>query len=117
IGTAPGVVQSVAYELALGRRAPDDGAVARLSDHDRAQALEIGYAYLYYLFLGRDIDAESAKPRMRKLLIARSRVPVESQGIQPPVPDTRPDEGHPTARLALSGGRLEKADFVELRLR
>lgn len=117
IGTAPGTVQSVAYDLALGRRSPDDAAVGQLSDHDRAQALEIGYAYLYYLFLGRDIDAEAAKPRMRKLLIARSRIPVESQGIQPPEPETRPDQGHSTARLALIGGQLDDTDFVELRLR
>lgn len=110
-------LQDLAHALALGRRGLDDPDLAALAAQDRARTLEIAYAYLYYLFLGRDVDPDMAKPRMRQLLVARSRVPVSEARSQPPTPGVRPDEGHATARLALMPGRMDGQEFIELRLR
>jgi len=33
------------------------------------------------------------------------------------VPEVRPDQGHGTSRIALGGGRRDRADFIELRAR
>lgn len=110
-------VQELARGLALGELPVDAPQLQKLPDFERAQAYEVAYAYLYYLFLGRDVDPELAKPRMRQLLVARSRVPISRERLQPPVPAVRPDEGHDTARIALAGGQFDRQDFIELRLR
>jgi len=110
-------VQRFAKSLALGKLAIDAPQLQGLSNLERAQAYEVAYAYLYYLFLGRDVDPDLARPRMRQLLIARSQVPVRQERQQPSAPAVRPDEGHATARIALIGGQLDRQDFIELRLR
>lgn len=117
INGASGEVRALAYGLALGKLAVDDPLLKQRSPLEQAQALEIGYAYLYYLFLARDVDPEVAKPQMRRLLIARSQIPVTTERQLPATPAVRPDEGHGTARIALGAGRLDELDFLELRLR
>lgn len=117
IDVVPDAVRDLAHDLALGDITVADPHLQQLSALEQAQAFEVAYAYLYYLFLGRNIDQEQARPRMRQLLVARSKVPISRERPQPPVPEVRPDEGHRTARIALAGGRLDQQPFGELRLR
>jgi hypothetical protein len=117
IGACSSTVQDIAHALAHSRATLDDPRLSELPKPERARALELAYSHLYYLFLGRDVAAEEAKPQMRRLLVARSQIPLSQERAQPPAPETRPDQGHATARIALIGGQLEHNDFVELRLR
>lgn len=109
-------VAQLGHQLAHGTRTLDDPELAALPPEQQAEALEIAYAYLHYLFLSREVGTE-ARPHMHRLLVARSQVPVSRSRPQPPAPATRPDEGHDTARIALAGGELGERDFLELRLR
>jgi hypothetical protein len=103
-------------DLASGARAPDDPAVAALSDAQRAAVIAVAYDLLRHRATPEHVEEE--RPRSRALLLARSGVPVQGEvGSPPPLPRVRPDRGHETARLRLGSGVRDGHPFLEARAR
>lgn len=99
--------------LALAEHGPD--AMESNASPDRQQlVLESAYDLLHYRMEAGD---EEQRNRMRNLLVARSELGRAEQQGEPPMPDTRPDQGHGTHRLGLSGGRRDDSNHLGLHWR
>ncbi|HXV24717.1 MAG TPA: DUF4105 domain-containing protein [Alphaproteobacteria bacterium] len=109
--------RGLAYRLALGERAPDDPELAGLPPERRAALLELAYEYLQYRLRAGDEERDLVAPRLLALLRARSEIPAAADVPSVPRPQTRPDEGHGSARAAIGIGRTDGRNFLELRLR
>ena len=115
--TANSHKRGLAYDLALGKRAPDDPELAKLSPERRAALLKSAYEYLQYRFLAGSEKRDLAAPRLLALLRARSEIPGKADVPPAPQPQTRPDQGHGSTRAAFGIGSSDGKDFLELRLR
>lgn len=114
----PAAQQQLALQLADGSRAPDDPEVAALSDTERAAVLGLAYDDLRHLYLAKQVTREESEGRARRLLVARSAVPViGAETVPVPTPAVRPEEGHRTARVALGSGWRGDRPFIEARAR
>jgi hypothetical protein len=109
--------RDLAYDLALGKRAPNDPELAKLSPERRAALLESAYDYLQYRFLAGYEKRDLAAPRLLALLRARSEIPGKADVPPVPQPQTRPDQGHGSTRAAFGIGSADGKKFVEVRLR
>ncbi|MDN5870591.1 MAG: DUF4105 domain-containing protein [Nitrococcus sp.] len=114
--SAPG--RRVARALASGRLNPRAAALQALSDRARARALQVAYVLEQYRFVAGELPRSQAAPRARRILLARSQVPVTAPVFTPPPrPAVAPDAGHGTARIAV-GLEVEKGRgdlFLRLR--
>ena len=109
--------RELAFELALGERQADDPALAELPPARQAAILELAYEYLQYRSRAGDVERDPMARRSLTLLGARSEIP-DSANLPPaPIPETRPDEGHDSARLSFGGGRMDDRNYLEMRLR
>ncbi|MEN8197941.1 MAG: DUF4105 domain-containing protein, partial [Pseudomonadota bacterium] len=109
--------RTLAFQLALGERQPDDPALAELPPARRAAVLELAYEYLQYRSRAGKEERDPMARRSLALLGARSEIPPAADVPPLPVPETRPDEGHGSARLSFGGGRMDDRNFLEMRLR
>jgi hypothetical protein len=108
----------LAGAVADGRVAPDDPQLDALSDEARAAVLGTAYDLFRYRYL---VDRESTpdeQARARRILLARSRVPVEGPPLSPvPTPAVRPDQGHGSNRAALGTGVRDGQFYLEAQFR
>ncbi len=95
--------------LALGELRPADEAITALPLATRAEVLELAHEYA-------DYHRDDNDRQLHRLLQARSALPVSRPEIKVPA-DTRPDQGHGTARSSLSVGREDGAYYQQLELR
>jgi hypothetical protein len=95
---------------------PDEG-MADLSPKQQARALEMASDYLYYRFVAHEINPDIARPALRALLIRRSKVDVPDQRVSVPKPDVDPAQGHPTSRIAVTGGESAGRGFADIEWR
>lgn len=95
----------------------DAASITALPPEGRARVLEVGYDYLGYLRATRGDAQGRGAEHQRKLMMARSQLDAVSNDPPVPVPSVRPDQGHPTARIAMGVGRRDRTGFAELRLR
>ncbi len=102
---------------ALLTDAPPRTVLADVSAVRQPLLLEGAYALLRYEASEGLRDHAAAARRSRELLLARSHISAGEEGSEPPVPTPRPDQGHPTRRLALGLGREHGRDFQSLALR
>lgn len=107
----------LARDIAHGRVAVDADSVLALEPTTRVEVLSLAYAYLRYLYLGKDVTREESAPRSRKILVALSGVEAAELPREPPVPRTRPEDGHPIARFGFGAGVRDDEPFVEVSLR
>jgi len=103
--------------LADGTLEPDDPWVAALPPARRARVLGLAYDALRYRFLDDAVARSEARRRAHRLLLARSRLGLPDEKLEPPPPVVRPESGHGTAMLALAGGSEDGEPFFDLRLR
>jgi len=97
-------------------RVPLDGArLQALTARERAAVLEVAHDYLYYRLQSDNAEAESDRAHANAILLARSRIPQPSSFTGVPAPETPPDQGHRTLRLA--GSAVYEADDLSLGLR
>lgn len=94
-----------------------DGEMRDLSTQQQARALEMASDYLYYQFVGHQISPDFARPAMRDLLIRRSQIDIPDQRVTVPTPDVDPSQGHPTSRIAVSGGESAGRGFADIEWR
>jgi hypothetical protein len=106
-----------ALNLAHGQLATDAPALQQSDTREQARELQVAHDYLYYEYLGQRMPRETALPRARELLLARSKLGGTAAFPTVPRPDTAPDEGHKTRRASMGviaeGGRAG----LHLRLR
>ncbi len=110
--------QELTLRMARGELAPDADAVAALPDARRAALLALAYDHLRHEFLARRVERDASRDLAKRILVARSRVPVSlDPGGGVPAPAVRPDQGHGTARLSIGTGSQAGDAYLELRLR
>jgi hypothetical protein len=109
--------RNLVNDMSRGIISADVTSITELPPAARARVLEVSHDYLNYLrATGHSPLAEPAKVA-RELMLARSRIEEASDDPPAPVPQTRPDQGHKTARAAVGGGTRDRTDFAELRMR
>jgi Domain of unknown function (DUF4105) len=91
--------------------------ISDLSAQQKASALEMASDYLYHQFVGHKVNPDFARPAIRDLLIRRSQIDIPSQRVTLPTPEINPAQGHPTSRVAVSGGTSAGHGFVDLEWR
>lgn len=86
--------------------------LSHLSTLEQARSYELAYDYLYYQFLARKTDKDTANARLRQLLLKRSQYPLPEQRKKPPRPAVDPTNGHATMRLMLGLGQVQQQDVI-----
>jgi len=110
--------QQLAQQVAAGTLAPTAAPLAALSDEERAAVLEVAYDDLRHSYLDKAVSREASEGRARRILIARSQIPVTGfPGPPVPAPAVPPNQGHGTARVALGAGWLDGRFFLEAQAR
>lgn len=106
--------ETLALALAEGKLSADAAEVGALDSTRQAQVLDVASRYVQYR--AKDISAEARRERYLELLRARSR---HGRDETAPIarPESRPDEGHGSGRVALGVGQSAGEDFAELRFR
>ncbi|MDN5848374.1 MAG: DUF4105 domain-containing protein [Nitrococcus sp.] len=108
----------VARELASGRLDPQAPALQELSDRARARALQVAYVLAQYRFVAGELSRSQGVPRARRILLARSQIPLTAPVFRPPPrPAVAPDAGHGTARIAVGLEAEQGREDLFLRLR
>jgi hypothetical protein len=103
----------------LGHQLAENPAtdLSSLSATDQAKIQEIAYDDLYVRFMARDVSKQSAQPRLRQLLVARSQNSAPIQRRELPIPAINPATGHDAARVQLGGGQSQQQSFASLEWR
>ncbi|MBK8017037.1 MAG: DUF4105 domain-containing protein [Betaproteobacteria bacterium] len=114
--TLPPADVATARALADNRLQPDDPALARRPAAERARVLDLAFETLDFERLSGERRGDASASRLRELMLARATVD-GPEPPQPPPPDTRPDEGHGSARLGIGGGTTAGNGFQEIRFR
>lgn len=94
-----------------------DYPMTDLTQQQQAQASEMASDYLYYRFVGHEVDPEVARPKMRELLVRRSQNPVSDQRVTVATPAVDPSQGHLTSRILVSAGELNGRGFADVEWR
>lgn len=97
--------------LAGGGR-PEDGPA--LAPETQRLVLESAHDLQHYRLEAGDSEQ---RERLRELLIARSRLGPPEERDEPPMPETRPDQGHGTHRAGVGGSRRGDTNGVTLHWR
>jgi len=95
----------------------NDPMLSALPDERAAAVLEASQDYVSYRRLTEKNDVVDSSMLARKLLKARSHLNVISPSLEAPVPETHPDKGHGSSRLALGAGQSKSNNFQELQAR
>ena len=111
-------LQILANNIAQGDLPLDQLQETDLTQQQKAQILELSFAYLAYLN-AEQLRLKQAVDQQQpyELLVARNALPVDSQYPQIPTPAIRPDQGHKGNRLRFSYGYEDPGHFLELEFR
>lgn len=98
----PQRAQPLAVKLGDNRIKPGNPAVRHLKPRLRAKTLEVAYDYAAYRLAAGRVKRKQMAPSARRLLLARSRIPLQGPLFAPPQrPRVTPTQGHRTSRLVL----------------
>lgn len=98
-------------------RRPEEVSSSSLSPTEKANVLETAYDYLQYEFLAEHIGLEEMRSDTIRLLTERNKIPEKSNFPAIPVPETRPEQGHKSAAMAVYFGQRNDKTFIEYTLR
>lgn len=107
------LVASVFNQRAL----PSEKQWSALPAPRQAAVLDASYELVRYRSLSDNLPRESTAPLSYQLLKERSRLAAVTAASRPEPPVVRDDQGHPTARASLMGGRYHDRNFLSLALR
>jgi hypothetical protein len=116
VSRLPAADVDLALALADGGAALSDPRLKDREPEPQARILDLAFDYLDTQRLSGQRQAGVAGPRLRELMLARSRFDV-AEAPPVPTPRVRPDEGHGSARLRVGGGTVDANGFAELRFR
>ncbi|MEM8949592.1 MAG: DUF4105 domain-containing protein, partial [Pseudomonadota bacterium] len=108
--------RQVVKDLAVGASAPDDLDSDRTPAR-RAALLELAETFVTHQMTTGDLERSDGASRALSLLRARSEI--DDASDLPPVkaPETRPDQGHASARAGIGFGTRDGRPFASFRLR
>ncbi len=109
--------RELVQDLAADRMTPEQVLSAGLPQPRHAAVLELAEAFVTHQLKTGDIERDAAAGRAWSLLAARSQIDAKADLPSVPVPWTRPDQGHGSARAAFGVGVREGRSFQALRLR
>ena len=104
-------------DLANRRRPVDDPAIEALAPARRAAVLELAADFVTYRMRTGERTRDEAAPLALQLLAARSKIAAKVDLGPVPLPSTRPDQGHGSARLAAGVGARDGRFFQFLQAR
>jgi len=104
-------------DLSMRQVTVNDTALNTLPKYRAAAVLDASQDYVSYRRAIGEKDPTDTAELVHELLTARSRLDVEGQTPQIPVPKVRPDQGHGSSRVTLGVGQKEGNDFQELSAR
>ena len=108
----------LARRIAEGEVAPDAPELQALPEAERAAVLSVAYDWLRHRYLAFDVTRAQSAGRARDILVARSQISGPQSALsEPQRPAVRPDQGHDSARVALTAGWRGDRAYVELRVR
>lgn len=96
---------------------PAAGDLPQLPARDQARTLQLAHDYLYYEYLAQRQPRETALPRAREILLARSRVGASADFPTVSKPQHAPETGHATRRASVGLTRAAGREALSLRLR
>ena len=104
-------------DLATGAAEPADDGIGELPPARRASVLELAETFVTHQMETGDLGRDEAASRALSLL--RTRSAIEEAADLPPIeaPETRPDQGHESARAGLGFGVRDGRPFSSFRLR
>lgn len=108
--------QRLVQDLADSRASPDDAA-ADLPPARRAALLELAETFVTHQMESGDLERDAAASRALTLLRARSGIEEASDLSPVEGPETRPDQGHRSARAGIGFGVRDGRPFTSFRLR
>lgn len=117
LAAMPPADRELVRELASGQLAAEQATSSGLPPPRLAAVLELAEASVTHELRAGDLERDVAAPRAWSLLAARSRIAEAADRPPVPVPATRPDQGHGSARLAAGIGVRDGDIFEALRLR
>ena len=117
LSTMTAAERDLVEQLASGAVTPEQAETSDLTPPQLADVLELAEAFVTYQLRTGTLERDVAAGRAWSLLAARSRIEAETERPPVPVPATRPDQGHGSARLALGIGARDGTVFQALRLR
>jgi len=103
--------------LAAGEIQPDHPALSALTPQVRAEILDLAAEFTTYGLRSGHQQRSKVADRAWGLLAARSQIDAETNLMRVPAPDTRPDQGHRSARFGLGIGVRASRRFYSLQLR
>lgn len=109
--------QDIVRELVAGRTESDAAVLQALKPGRQATVLEIAEQLVTFQLNSGDIERDIGAKRSWSLLRARSEIDAKSEQPAVPIPETRPDQGHRSARLAGGLGVRDGNFFQSLALR
>jgi hypothetical protein len=104
-------------QLAAGEIEANHPTVTELRPQVRAEVLELAAEFTTYGLRSGTQERSEVADRAWKLLAARSQVDVATDLSAVPAPETRPDQGHRSARFGLGIGTRASQRFFSLHLR
>ncbi len=110
--------QNLVLDIVEGREPVE--TIESLEEESRSAILELATDYFSLLNNSGKIalSPEESRKRGYGLLLARSKQRASrSSLLEPPIPKTRPDEGHLTKRLSIAGGEESDRLFYDLGIR
>jgi hypothetical protein len=110
--------REAAQAIASGQLDPSDASLQAIPAERRARVLDVAYDQLRYEFLARQVSEDESRGLSMRILVARSRIDALPEEIPRPeiaAPTARPDQGHESSLVALSGGWRDDESFIELR--
>ena len=114
----PATQRRLAAALADGTVAPNDSQLEDLGDGARAAVLGTASDLLRARYLTDRESTPDEQERARRILLARSAVPVAGSALPPvPTPAVRPDQGHDSSRAAAGVGVRDGHFYLEARFR
>jgi hypothetical protein len=106
--------QRLAREIAWKRLAAQDAVALKMEESELIQTLDMAAELLQFRYGRKELEKEEFNRQFLAVLKLRSPLGkgvTDDKGIEPPPP---PEEGHGTAKMALSGGVRSGSPFVEL---
>ncbi|RKG34662.1 DUF4105 domain-containing protein [Acinetobacter tianfuensis] len=103
-----------AHQIAFSEVQAMSQQLAAYSVSDQAKILEMSYDDLYLHFIARKVEEAFAQPRLRQLLMLRSKIQLDKQREDVSPPKADPSQGHSARNLAVHTGEVQGEHVVQL---
>ncbi len=110
-------VQKLAKKITERQIAISDNEVAQLAPQTKAQVFDLSYDYLDYKLQSLSERDPQQERFALEILKARSTTDVADSVLPPPIPATRPDQGHKGNKIDISYGFSDESSIMDFGFR